>query len=102
MLSHPLRLATLVLSLTAADLTAVEQPAAPQAVTVDDLMALRSIVDVKIAPDGTRVAYAVSTPSVPRNRHETALFVVPASGGAATRVAESMAAVATRGGMGAA
>src|SRR5262245_25218042 len=56
--------------------------------TVDDLMRLRTIVDVEIAPDGQRVAYVVSTPSVERNRHEAALFVVPAHGGPPTRLAE--------------
>jgi dipeptidyl aminopeptidase/acylaminoacyl peptidase len=57
-------------------------------VTVDDLMQLRSIVDVELAPAGDRVAYVVSTPSLRANRHETALYVVPARGGAATRLAE--------------
>jgi dipeptidyl aminopeptidase/acylaminoacyl peptidase len=61
-----------------------------RAVTVDDLMALRSIVDVKIAPNGERVAYVVSTPSLPKNEHEAALFVVPAAGGAAIRLGESL------------
>jgi dipeptidyl aminopeptidase/acylaminoacyl peptidase len=66
-------------------IAALEPPGAR--VTVDDLMAVRSIVDVKISPDGRRVAYAVSTPSVPKNAHETAIFVVSASGGAPTRLA---------------
>jgi dipeptidyl aminopeptidase/acylaminoacyl peptidase len=55
--------------------------------TVDDLMGLRTIVDVKISPDGNRVAYVVSRPSVERNAHEPELFVVPAAGGTATRLA---------------
>jgi dipeptidyl aminopeptidase/acylaminoacyl peptidase len=63
------------------------QPSSGLRVTVDDLMAVRSIVDVKISPDGSRVAYAVSTPSVPKNAHETAIFVVPAGGGTAARLA---------------
>jgi dipeptidyl aminopeptidase/acylaminoacyl peptidase len=64
--------------------------AAPKAVTVDDLMTLRSINDVRLSPAGDRVAYVVSRPSLPQNEHEAALFVVPASGGAATRLAESI------------
>nr|ADC35915.1 peptidase S9 prolyl oligopeptidase [uncultured bacterium 59] len=59
-------------------------------VTVDDLMALRSIVDVKISPDGERVAYVVSTPSLPRNEHDAALFVVRASGGTPLRIGETL------------
>ena len=52
-------------------------------------MALRTINDVKISPAGDRVAYTVSTPSVARNAHEPALFVIPAAGGTAKRLAES-------------
>ena len=62
---------------------------APRRVTIDDLMALRTINDVKISPSGDRVAYTVSTPSLERNAHEPQLFVMPASGGAAKRLAEA-------------
>jgi dipeptidyl aminopeptidase/acylaminoacyl peptidase len=55
-------------------------------VTVDDLMKLRAIVDARIAPDGSRVAYVVSTPSLAKNEHEGALFVVPAAGGTPVRI----------------
>src|SRR5690349_19606519 len=61
-----------------------------RALSVDDLMRLRSIVDVQIAPDGARVAYVVSTPNLEKNEHEAALFVAPASGGAAARLAEAV------------
>src|SRR5260221_8218229 len=59
-------------------------------VTVDDLMKLRAIVDVRISPDGERVAYVVSTPSLPKNEHEAALFIVPSGGGTATRIGEAL------------
>jgi dipeptidyl aminopeptidase/acylaminoacyl peptidase len=62
----------------------------PRPVTVDDLMRLRAIVDVRISPDGERVAYVVSTPSLPKNEHEAALFIVPAAGGTPTRIGESV------------
>src|SRR5688572_15718583 len=61
----------------------------PRRVTIDDLMALRTINDVKISPAGDRVAYTVSTPSLERNAHEAALFVIAASGGTPKRLAES-------------
>ena len=61
----------------------------PRRVTIDDLMALRTINDVKISPSGDRVAYTVSTPSVERNAHEAGLFVMSSSGGAPKRLAES-------------
>ena len=56
-------------------------------ITVDDLMGLSTINDVEIAPAGDRVAYTVSTPSVPTNTHETALFVLPVGGGTPVRLA---------------
>jgi len=58
--------------------------------TVDDEMKLRSIVDVKISPDGKRVAYVVSTPSLAKNEHEAALYVVPSDGGASMRLGETV------------
>ncbi|HUO84388.1 MAG TPA: S9 family peptidase [Thermoanaerobaculia bacterium] len=59
-------------------------------VTVEDEMRLRSIVDVKIAPDGRRVAYVVSTPSLEKNEHLPELFVVATGGGKAVRLAEGL------------
>ena len=64
------------------------QPKRP--ITVDDLMKLRSIVDVQIAPDGRRVAYVVSTPNLAKNEHEGALFVVAADGGPPSRFGETV------------
>src|SRR5438309_9196337 len=58
--------------------------------TVDDEMAMRSLVDVAIAPDGSRVAYVVSTPVLARNEHDAALFVVATGGGRPTRLAEPL------------
>jgi dipeptidyl aminopeptidase/acylaminoacyl peptidase len=57
---------------------------------VDDLMKLRSVVDVQISPDGQRVAYVVSTPNLAKNEHEAALFVVPVAGGAPSRLGETV------------
>ncbi|HEV3141928.1 MAG TPA: S9 family peptidase [Vicinamibacterales bacterium] len=59
--------------------------------TVDDEMAMRSLVDVAIAPDGSRVAYVVSTPALARDEHDAALFVVDVP----EREAFSRAGVAT-------
>lgn len=59
----------------------------PKRVTVDDLMGLRTINDVKISPAGDLIAYVVSTPSVARNAHEPELYVMPATGGAPLRLA---------------
>src|SRR5262245_50205111 len=58
-----------------------------RAVTVDDLMDLRTINDVEISPSGDRIAYVVSTPSPTSTAHEPALFLIPAKGGTPTRLA---------------
>jgi dipeptidyl aminopeptidase/acylaminoacyl peptidase len=84
-LSRVRRLLPVVLAATVA--VAVGAQGGARRITVDDLMGLRTIVDVKISPDGSRVAYVVSRPSVERNAHEPELFVVPAAGGTPTRLA---------------
>jgi dipeptidyl aminopeptidase/acylaminoacyl peptidase len=61
----------------------------PKEVTIDDLMALRTINDVEISPAGDAIAYTVSRPSVPRNAHEPALFVIGATGGSPRQLAAS-------------
>jgi dipeptidyl aminopeptidase/acylaminoacyl peptidase len=58
-------------------------------VTIDDLMQLRSLFDVRISPDGKRIAYVVSTPSVERAEHEAVLWVVPSTGGTPQRLTHS-------------
>src|SRR5687768_8737578 len=72
-----------------AALVAPASAQAPRRVTIDDLMGLRTINDVKISPAGDRVAYTVSTPSLERNAHEPSLFVIAAAGGTPKRLAES-------------
>ncbi len=73
--------AALCLGLLAAPLRA-----APRPVTVDDLMRVRSIAEVRIAPDGSRVAYVVSQPSFEKDEHEAVLYLVAAGGGEAVRL----------------
>lgn len=63
---------------------AVAAYAQPRPFTLEDEMKLRSIVDVRIAPDGERVAYVVSTPNLSKNEHEAALYV------SGTRLAEKV------------
>jgi dipeptidyl aminopeptidase/acylaminoacyl peptidase len=68
-----------VLVLTAA--TTGTHTAGLRPITIDDEMKLRAIVDVRISPDGSRVAYVVSTPSLDKNEHVGTLYVVKADGG---------------------
>jgi dipeptidyl aminopeptidase/acylaminoacyl peptidase len=60
--------------------------AAPHAVTVGDLMGLRSLSDVRISPDGRQVAYVVSRPSLEKDEHEAVLYLVSAGGGEPARL----------------
>jgi dipeptidyl aminopeptidase/acylaminoacyl peptidase len=69
------------LALLAAPLNAAQRP-----VTVGDLMALRSISDVRISPDGSQVAYVVSQPSFEKDEHEAVLYLVPSMGGTSARL----------------
>ncbi len=55
-------------------------------VTVDDLMQLRSVFDVRVSPDGTHVAYVVSTPSLATNAQDAQVFLVSTKGGSSRRV----------------
>src|SRR5438067_5034591 len=81
----------MTLRLLAAVLAALAfTPPSGRPMTLDDEMKLRAIVDVRVAPDGSRVAYVVSTPSVARNEHEPAVFVVATGGGAPSRVGETV------------
>lgn len=55
-------------------------------VTVEDLFRIRTVVDVRISPDGERVAYVVSEPSFEEDEHVATLYVVPAAGGTPLRL----------------
>ncbi|HEY6065686.1 MAG TPA: S9 family peptidase [Thermoanaerobaculia bacterium] len=77
-----------LLGIAAAALLSLSGTAVAAKVTVDDLMKVRTIVDVRISPDGGEVAYVVSTPSLERNVHDAAIYVVPAEGGPSRRLAE--------------
>jgi len=68
----------------------IQAQARLQPVSVDDLMKLRAIVDARISPDGERVAYVVSTPSLTKNEHEGALFVVSSGGGGPVRLGDAV------------
>lgn len=60
--------------------------ASARPVTVDDLMAFRTVVDVRISPDGERVAYVVSEASLEKNEHVATLYVVSSAGGESRRL----------------
>jgi dipeptidyl aminopeptidase/acylaminoacyl peptidase len=55
-------------------------------VTVGDLFRIRTVVEARIAPDGERVAYVVSEPSLDEDEHVAVLYVVPVEGGTPRRL----------------
>jgi dipeptidyl aminopeptidase/acylaminoacyl peptidase len=65
-----------LLSLSLAPSLATARP-----IAVSDLMALRTVVDVRISPNGERVAYVLSEASLDKNEHAATLYVVASSGG---------------------
>jgi dipeptidyl aminopeptidase/acylaminoacyl peptidase len=73
---------------TAAVLTVLclARPAFARPVTIDDLMKVRAISDLRISPRGDRVAYVLSEVSFERNAYEGVIYVVSASGGTPTRL----------------
>jgi dipeptidyl aminopeptidase/acylaminoacyl peptidase len=74
------------LFLACAGVVCLTAPASARPVTVDDLMRLRSISDVRISPDGRRVAYVVSQASSEENAYVPVLYVVDADGGTPLRL----------------
>ena len=50
-------------------------------VTIDDIMALRTVMDAQISPDGSQVLYVVSVPVVDENTHNSDVWLVSTDGG---------------------
>ncbi|MEZ4588621.1 MAG: S9 family peptidase [Gemmatimonadales bacterium] len=74
---HRLAIALASLWLSAAPLAAQ----AKRVATVDDLMRLKTVTDVQLSPDGSKVAYVVTVPVVDKNEHDSDVWLVPAAGG---------------------
>jgi len=54
-----------------------------QPMTVEDVLALRSLSQISVSPDGQWVAYVVTERDMEEDRQETDVWVVPATGGPA-------------------
>ena len=61
---------------------------AQRAMTVEDLLAVRTVSDPQISPNGELIAFTVTEASLDSNRNISRVWIVPASGGAAKRVTE--------------
>jgi len=80
------------LALVAASLWLGSQPLAAQGkrvATIDDLMRLKTVTEVQLSPDGSKVAYVVSVPVVDKNAHDSDIWMVAASGGEPVQLTNS-------------
>jgi dipeptidyl aminopeptidase/acylaminoacyl peptidase len=57
------------------------RPIAPE-----DLMAIKSVADVQLSPDGRHVAYALTEISVEKDSYRSTIWIAPAGGGAPLQV----------------
>lgn len=56
-----------------------------QGISIPDLASIRFVSDPQISPDGSRIAFVVTTLDVEANEVRSAIWVAPAQGGKATR-----------------
>jgi len=52
-------------------------------------MRIKTVTEVQISPDGTRVLYVMSTPNIERNEHDSDIWMVAADGGEPIRLTAS-------------
>jgi len=57
-------------------------------ITFENLASIHRIGAPQTSPDRKTIAYAVSTPNLTANRSNSAIFMVPATGGASTKTAD--------------
>ncbi len=61
------------------------QGQAPRPMTFDDIMALKTVANTAISPDGKFIAYTVSYADMKENERRTEIWMVAANGGQARR-----------------
>lgn len=71
----------LLLTLIALSFLAAPVLAAGRAITVDDLLSVKSVADPQVSPDGKLVVYVVSELDRATNKTNSDLWLVPVSGG---------------------
>ncbi len=79
----------IALGITIALMTASAAMAAGRPMTVDDLLAVKSVSDPQLSPDGKLVAYVVSAVDVEKNKSNSDLWLVPVEGGEPKRLTTS-------------
>ncbi|MEO6810438.1 MAG: S9 family peptidase, partial [Isosphaeraceae bacterium] len=82
----------LLLSLIALSVLAAPVLAAGRAINVDDLLAVKSVADPQVSPDGNLVVYVVSEIDRATNKTNSDLWLVPVSGGEPKRLTTAQGA----------
>ena len=82
--SLPLALASILAALAISSASAAVRPW-----TFDDILALRTVTDPQVSPDGHRVAYVVSELNTDGSDYNTDVWLVPVDGGEARRLTNS-------------
>ncbi len=76
-----------LLTLALCAVTATAAQAQPKrAMTVDDLLAVKSVSDPQLSPDGAHVVYVVSEVDKDANKSNSSLWLVPTAGGEPKRI----------------
>src|SRR5262249_43206105 len=81
----------LLASVVLAALLAANANAATTAWTSDDILALKTVSDPQLSPDGTRIAYVVSELNRDGSEYQTDVWLVPSAGGEPLRLTNSTA-----------
>jgi len=76
-------------ALAAACILSLPAAAGTRPWTIDDVLALRTVSDPQVSPDGRRVAYVVSEPNHDNTEYNTDIWLVSTDGGEARRLTNS-------------
>src|SRR5262245_59734970 len=80
-------LAGLALSLIiAAELPTTHSAQNKRPFTIDDIMKLKTIVDVRISPDGSRVLYVVTEPNLKESNYNSDIWMVASRSGVSVKL----------------
>ena len=78
----------MILALTGGRIVAAQE-GATKAITFDDMIRMHRVGEPQISPDGTWVAYTVTTPDMDGNRNASNIWVVGVAGGASMQLTQS-------------
>lgn len=67
--------------LLAGSVTLAQQPGSPRPISVEDLFGIQEAHDAQISPDGSVIAFTVSSSSLKEDKQESRIWMVPTAGG---------------------